>query len=77
MNNFNELYKSTLRVTKEDSAFLYFQLESNEGLCFYSTIPHQNGDKHRDVTITCHISMKDDCLRLINFLSTKFPIEIL
>lgn len=77
MSNNAELYQSTLRVTKEDSAFLYFQLEANEGLCFYSTIPHQNGDKHRDVTISCHISMKADVLRLIDHLKTKFPIEIL
>lgn len=41
----------TIRVKKEDSAFVYFILESHEGLASYSTLPHQPGDAYRDLEL--------------------------
>ncbi|MDR3606733.1 MAG: DUF4911 domain-containing protein [Oligoflexia bacterium] len=40
-----------IRVRKEDSAFVYFILESYEGIASYSTLPHQPGDLHRDLEL--------------------------
>jgi hypothetical protein len=40
-----------IRVKKEDSAFVYFILESYEGIVSYSTLQHQVGDAHRDLEL--------------------------
>jgi len=40
-----------IRVKKEDSAFVYFILESYEGITSYSTLDHQVGDTHRDLLL--------------------------
>jgi hypothetical protein len=41
----------TIRVRKEDSAFVYFILESYEGLTSYSTLDFKLGDAHRDLEL--------------------------
>ena len=41
-----------IRIAKADSAFVYAILEASEGLCFYSTLPHRDGDLHRDLVLT-------------------------
>jgi len=40
-----------IRVRKQDSAFVYFTLEANEGIASYSTLPHQAGDAFRDLEL--------------------------
>ena len=40
-----------IRVKKEDSAFVYFILESYEGIASYSTLDFQPGDLHRDLEL--------------------------
>ena len=40
-----------IRVRKEDSAFVYFILESYEGIASYSTLKHRVGDAHRDLEL--------------------------
>jgi hypothetical protein len=40
-----------IRVRKEDSAFVYFILESYEGITSYSTLDFQVGDAHRDLEL--------------------------
>jgi hypothetical protein len=40
-----------IRVKKEDSAFVYFILESHEGVTSYSTLPFKQGDPHRDLEL--------------------------
>jgi hypothetical protein len=44
------IYKK-IRVRKEDSAFVYFILESYEGISSYSTLDHKVGDPHRDLEL--------------------------
>ena len=44
------IYKK-IRVRKEDSAFVYFILESYEGIASYSTLDHKIGDPHRDLEL--------------------------
>lgn len=43
--------KKVIRVKKEDSAFVYFILESYEGIASYSTLPHSQGDLFRDLEL--------------------------
>jgi len=43
--------RKVIRVRKEDSAFVYFILESHEGIVSYSTLPFQQGDSHRDLEL--------------------------
>ena len=66
-----------LRVPKADSAFLYFQFEANEGLCFYSTLPESMGQGHRDIDVKCDLSTKDEVIRLVKKLEESMPIEYL
>jgi hypothetical protein len=40
-----------IRVRKEDSAFVYFILESYEGITSYSTLDFKVGDPHRDLEL--------------------------
>lgn len=40
-----------IRVRKEDSAYVYFMLESNEGIASYSTLAFKPGDAHRDLEL--------------------------
>ena len=43
--------KRVFRVRKEDSAYVYFILESYEGITSYSTLPFEKGDIHRDLEL--------------------------
>jgi hypothetical protein len=40
-----------IRTRTEDSALVYFVLESHEGICSYSTLPFKPGDAHRDLVL--------------------------
>ena len=40
-----------IRVRKEDSAYVYFILESQEGITSYSTLDHKPGDRFRDLEL--------------------------
>ncbi len=43
--------RKIIRVKKEESAFVYFIMEAQEGIVSYSTLPHQAGDPHRDLEL--------------------------
>jgi len=77
MEEYNRLLHMTIRVPKDQSAFTYFTFEANEGLCFYSTLESSLGEPYRDIDVKTHISLKEELLRLIEFLSKDYPIEIL
>lgn len=77
MPHLSELYHLIIRVSKEESSFVYFILEANEGLAFYSTLDHTEGDAHRDVDISTSISFRQDLDYLINKLQQSFSIQIL
>lgn len=70
------MYQLIIELSKEDSSFLYFTLEANEGLCFYSTKDHQNGDPKRVVEIYTHTSMKEDLLKVIEYFKKTHPSTI-
>jgi hypothetical protein len=43
--------RKTIRVRKEDSAYVYFILESYEGIVSYSTLEHRVGAAYRDLEL--------------------------
>lgn len=43
--------KKVIRVKKEDSAFVYFILESYEGITSYSTLEFVQGEMYRDLEL--------------------------
>ena len=73
----NKVYHSVIRVPKENAAFIYFQLEANDGLCFYSTLDFEKGDPNRELKISCDSSLKDEVKRLLDKLSQTINIEFL
>lgn len=66
-----------LRVSKADSSFVYFTFESNEGICFYSTLESSLQKDYRDMTVFFTPEFEADVERIISILSERFPIEIL
>ncbi len=71
------LFRKIIRIPKEESAFAYFQLEANEGLAFYSTLPHLDGDTTRDLQITGSITTQKELEHLLSELAKEFKVEIL
>jgi hypothetical protein len=57
-----------IRVRKEDSAFVYFILESYEGITGYSTLPSRAGDAHRDLELMIPPDFEGDVQDVLNRL---------
>lgn len=76
-NQSSQLYHYIIRLNKEDSAFFYFQLEANDGICFYSTLEHPHHAQYRDIELRGDLSLKKEMDQIINECSKKFKIEIL
>lgn len=70
-----KLFHYVIRIPKEHSAFTYFQLEANDGLAFYSTLPHTEGQTYRDIDLRGSIELDEELKRLIHYLGQKFSIE--
>ena len=72
MTRFSESHKMAsqrrIRVRKEDSAFVYFILESYEGITSYSTLPYRTGDAHRDLELTIPVDFLTEVDRLLKRL---------
>lgn len=66
-----------IRVKKADSAFVYFQLEANEGICFYSTLTSSLGTGYRDIDIKGHITLKEELAAILNSLKIETPFVLL
>jgi hypothetical protein len=73
----SQLFHYVVRLNKEDSAFFYFQLEANDGLCFYSTLPYEPHTQYRDIDMKGDFLLKGEIDLLIKYCSEKFPIDIL
>lgn len=71
------IYYYRLRVSKADSSFLYFTLEANEGIAFYSTLEESLGTSYRDIECQGAIEYQEQFLNIIKHLEKSFPIEIL
>lgn len=67
----------TLKTSKADSAFLYFVLESNEGLCFYSTLDESLGHQYRLIKINYTPEFETQVTNLIDHCNKSIEIEVL
>ncbi len=72
-----QLYYCRLRVFKDDAYFVYFTFESNEGLCFYSTVDDSLKGSFRDIDVKCPIEAQENLLALIERLKTELRLDIL
>ena len=73
----DKIYTIVIRVNKKDSSFVYFTLESNEGLCFYSTLKHEKESPYREIEINLTKSLLKEFLTVFHFLTGSIDIEIL
>ncbi len=71
------LYYARLRVSKDDAYFVYFTFESNEGLCFYSTVDESLKGSYRDIDVRAPIEMKATIKALIERLQAEFRLDVL
>lgn len=76
MNSSNQLFHYIIKMNKEDSAFFYFQLEANDGICFYSTIPYPPHAQYREIELRGDIKLKGEMEQILKECQKKFPIEI-
>jgi len=77
LNHSSQLFHYIVRMNKEDSAFFYFQLEANDGLCFYSTLPYEPHTQYRDIEMRGDILLKNEVSKLLKNCEAKFKIDIL
>lgn len=72
-----QLLRTVLRTSKYDSMFLYFILESNEGLCYFSTLESSLGTSYRDIDIHCSIELKQTLLKVLEHIGKSIEFEVL
>lgn len=76
-NQDSQVKKIIVRVSKEDSSFLYFTLEANEGLCFYSTLKSSEGTNFRDVEIYVPTDLQKNLISELGYLEKFMNITYL
>jgi hypothetical protein len=64
--------RRVIRVRKQDSAFVYFVLEANEGVMAYSTLPSSAGDAHRDLELMIPPSLGVEADQVLESISGLF-----
>ena len=69
------LLRTTLSMEKDVTSFLYFTLEANEGICFYSTLPFEKGDKYRDIVLYSTPELKPDLENILSHLKKTISFE--
>ena len=65
-----------IRVRKEDSAYVYFLLESYEGIASYSTLDFKPVDPHRDLELRVppdFVAEVDELLRSLGEMIYELP----
>ena len=72
-----QLYYCRLRMPKDDAYFVYFTFESNEGLCFYSTVDESLKGQYRDIDVKCAIELKPALQDLVKKLQTEIRLDVL
>lgn len=72
-----ELYYSILRVPKDEAYFVYFILESNEGLCYFSTMDESLQGQYRDIEVRSTVELKEEVQKLISRLQQEIRLDVL
>lgn len=65
-----------IRVRSDDSAFVYSVFEASEGVCAYSTLPHQPGDRHRDLELVIPAGQLPEVERILKDLTDRLAGEL-
>ena len=73
----DKLINLIIEVDKKDSSFIYFTFEANEGLCFYSTLDHEEGDQKRRLKISYTSSLHNEFLTVFNYLKESIDIKVI
>lgn len=76
-NYSSQLFHYVVRLNKEDSAFFYFQLEANDGICFYSTLPYEPHTQYRDIEMKGDLLLKKEMTSILDQCAKKFKMDIL
>lgn len=80
MNNYvktKQLHYFKLRVPKDEAYFVYFTLESNEGLCYYSTCEDSLKAQYRDIDLYCTPELKSSVLGLLQKIQSEIRLDFL
>ncbi len=72
-----QLYYTRLRVPKDDAYFVYFTFESNEGLCFYSTVDESLRGQYRDIDVKCAVELRETLVSLIELLKNNMRLDVI
>ena len=73
----HQLIHKILRVPKDEAAFTYFQLESNEGLCFYSTLDQSLKEPYRDIEAFGDLALEREINHFFEYLRSSVNYEII
>jgi hypothetical protein len=76
-DQYDQLFHIIIRVNKEDSAYFYFQLEANDGICFYSTLDYPLHAQYRDIDLKGDLKLVPNLRNIIKACEKRFKIEIL
>jgi hypothetical protein len=68
--------RKVIRVRKQDSAYVYFIMESYEGIVSYSTLPNGTGDAHRDLELRYSRHFADEVEEMLQTLSNELGDSI-
>jgi membrane-anchored protein YejM (alkaline phosphatase superfamily) len=72
-----ELRHLIVRAPKDQAFFLYFQLEANEGLAFYSTQDQSLREAFRDIEIFSPICLTKELDHFMEYIQTEVPLLFL
>jgi hypothetical protein len=72
-----ELQYYRLRMPKDEAYFVYFTFESNERLCFYSTLDESLKGQYREIEVKCAVELKSTLEKLINRLQQEIRLDIM
>ena len=72
-----KVFHVVFRLAKKETGHVLHILESQDNLCFTSTLPHQIGQDYRDLSLRCSAEWKMEVLRLLHHLQITLDIDIL
>lgn len=73
----SKLYYCRLRVPKDEAYFVYFTFESNENLCYFSTVDESIGGQYRDIDVRCPVEARDPLKALIERLQGEIRLDVI
>ncbi len=72
-----QLTKTVLRMKKDYTSFVYFTLESNENIAFYSTLPFEKGQNFRDIVVYTTPELEKELKNIIAHCNKNGQLTIL